>query len=192
MGRVTRIFGGKERFFMKILSDKIIILHSPHPPEACLERLREVVETSWRPWRSSKPVAGRVYRTSISIRKTIRYRNSFQTILTATVQPVGSGTEIKARVGLHPMVKAFMAVWFGFLGIIWAVLLVAILTGDFGPDNSDLPPLLALVFPLGMMAFGVLLLKFGKHLSRGEGDFLTDFVKELLEAREVLQAEPVE
>ena len=113
-------------------------------------------------------------------------------VLTASLNPLGGGTELDCRIGLHPMVKAFMAVWFGFLGLGFLVLILAS-AGGLGEAGQPgvLPGAVAVIVPVALMLFGVLLVRFGKYLSRGETVFLTGFLKDLLEAREVVQAEPI-
>jgi hypothetical protein len=71
---------------------------------------------------------------------------------------------------MDPFVKVFMAVWFGVfaLGAIGGVLAVA--SGD-----ARLPALI----PLAMAAFGIGLVRFGRHLARDEQAFIIHILETL-------------
>jgi len=170
---------------MKKQADQKFVLCSPHSVEECHRRLKESVDTSFFPYFSLKPVAGRVSKTSISIRKNINYVNSFQTVLRGSLRPKGSGTEIEAKVGLHPFVKTFMFIWFGGLFIIGGMIFLVTLSSLFIKNSSiDIGTIMGILMPPGMAIFGIALLKFGKHLARKESAFLKGFLFNLLDAKE--------
>jgi hypothetical protein len=166
------------------------IFHSPHPIEECYRRLKEAVDTSLFPYFSSKQVAGRVSKRSISIRKRIYYRNSFQAVLRASLKPSPSGTEIISTVSLHPFVKIFMFIWFGGLIMIGGIIFVIALSSYFKENSlKDIGSIMWILIPPGMAIFGIALLKFGKYLARDESKVLKRFLIDLLDAEEINHVE---
>ena len=91
------------------------------PPAECVSRLREEIDSGVMTYLfgiGSKSFTGRVSESSLSLRRRISYRNSFQTVLRARMRPERGGTLISGTCGMHPLVKAFMLVWFGGLALI--------------------------------------------------------------------------
>jgi hypothetical protein len=148
-----------------------ILLMSPLPPEECGARLREATDCSWLRWFGSKPVFGRVSGLSVPLCKRIGYRNSFQTYLTGTLEPHGEGSAFRGTFGKHPLVVAFLVVWFSALVIGGSFFVIA------GPEGKAVG---LVIFPL-MLAFGVMLVKFGQYLARDEEQFLAAFVAAVLD-----------
>ncbi|MGD9367727.1 MAG: hypothetical protein PVH87_18650 [Desulfobacteraceae bacterium] len=148
------------------------------------------VDNSFFSQSGSKPIAGKVTRTSINIRKVISYRNSFQIMLKASLKEDSGGTTIICRFGLHTFVKFFMYFWFGFIvlfgGIFWIVVVGAhILTGKIPEGEAWM----GVLIPPILVVFGIGLLKFGKYLSKDEPGFLKDFLINLLDAKEINSVE---
>jgi hypothetical protein len=167
-----------------------IIFRSPHSIEECHRRLKESVDTSFFPFFSSKQVAGKVSKNSISIRKRISYRNSFQTVLRGSLNPTTNGTEIMSTIGLHPFVKIFMIIWFCGLIIIGGMIIVIALSSFFRENSpTDIGSIMGILIPPGLTVFGIALLKFGKYLARDESIILKNFLIDLLEAKEINNVE---
>lgn len=131
----------------------------------------------------SKPVIGRVTESSLRLRKRIKYRNSFQSFLTATLRRDNGGTIISGRVAMHPFVRVFMFIWFGG-GILigGTIFVIAIGSMVFGSGRQPEGAWLGIVMPPVLLAFGYGLVRFGRYLARHEATFLTDFLIETLEA----------
>jgi len=68
---------------------------------------------------------------------------------------------------MHPFVKFFLAIWFAgvliFGGLAFQVSRSRTISGNFGDDSTA-----ATVVPVVMLAFGVILLRFGSRLGRQE------------------------
>lgn len=143
-------------------------LISPLSAESCVERLRAAIDSDFTLF-GSKPFVGSVGGTSGRLRKRIGYRNSFQTVTRLTFKSQPRGTAITCRSGMSVFVYVFMTFWFGFLG------LVGLATGG---DNPGF-----VVFPLGMMAFGVGLILFGRFLARNEHGDIVAFVARITEGK---------
>jgi hypothetical protein len=162
-------------------------LRSPLSPSECVVRLSGAIDSERMAYVSlaglfgSKPVAGYVTESSLRLRRRIYYRNSFQTFLTATLRPDGSGTSISGELGIHPAARWFMMIWFGFVGVVGGVMVVASLFGTLRTDGS--PWVGAAVLP-GMLGFGIAIVQLGRWLARKEGTFLIDFLVQTLEAHE--------
>lgn len=160
-------------------------------PEQCLSRLSAAgdIEHSLLPSFSSafgsKPVVGRGTVSSLRLRKRVSYANSFQTHLTVSMRGEEGGTAIEGALGMHPAVQPFNALWFGGVlllgGTMFLVSLRSLIAdGDDAMQNAWL----GIVVPPLMLAFGYGLDRFGRHLARDEGRFLTEFLIRTLDARE--------
>ncbi len=153
----------------------VLDLISPLPREECVRRLSSKVGTAW----DGSTVIGSVGETSFRLRKRIFYRNSFQASLSGKLIDDSGQTRLHCRVGLHPFVTVFLTIWIGIVlvGCIW---MIASLVSGAIPANRW--PQAAI--PFLMLAGGVALLKVGQFLSRDEADFLVDFLRKTLNARD--------
>ena len=153
----------------------VLDLISPLPREECVGRLRSKVGTTW----DGATVIGSVGESSFRFRKRIFYRNSFQASLSGKLLEDNGRTRVHCRVGLHPFVTGFLAVWIGIV-LIGCVAMIASLASGAIPANRW--PQAAI--PFLMLAGGIAILKVGQFLSRDEADFLIDFVRRTLDARD--------
>lgn len=168
---------------MQIHSNKIK-LRSPHLIEKCGRRLKESVDTSFFPYFPSKQIAGKISKHSISIRKKIGHRNSFQTVLRASLKQNEKETELVLTMGLHPFVKIVMLVWFGGFILIGGSILTMSLSSIFMKKSSvDIGTIMGILIPPGMVIFRIALLIFGKYLSKDENRVLIVFLRDLLDAK---------
>jgi hypothetical protein len=174
-------------------------LYSHFPPEECVRRLSAAIDVErslFRTWASltgKRPVAGWVKDSSFRLRKRITYNNGFQTYLTGTLQPRDAGTLIGGEFGLNALTRLFIPLWFGFLFFFMGVSYPIVLISLFKPHpamehTQDTWPFL--VVPPGMLLFGYLLIRFGRYLARDEAGFLSDFLRQTLEARELPAGSP--
>lgn len=166
-------------------------LYSPLPPDECASRLSKAIAQEGRLGfslsrlfsSSSQPVAGWVGGDGFQLRKRITYRNSFQTYASGSLTPNGSGTSVRAEFGMSTFTRVFMWIWFGWAivigGVVFVSALVALLTGS-GPDAYK--AWMGVVgLPL-MLVLGYALVRFGRYLARDEERFLTDFLRQVLDA----------
>ena len=153
-------------------------LISPLPAEQCVQRLRFKTAEGW-----SGSIVGSVGETSFRLRKRIGYRNSFQTSLHGKIVAENGETRLHCRAGLHPFVRAFLAVWFGGVSIGCGAVVIGAInllrSGQLAASGWQW-----LAVPFLMLGFGVVLVGSGKYLARDEADFLIDFVRRALDARE--------
>jgi hypothetical protein len=155
-------------------------LISPLSAEECVQRLRFKTAEGW-----SGSVVGSVGETSFRLRKRIGYRNSFQTSLYGKIIAEDGQTRLHCRAGLHPFVRVFMTVWFGVVSIgcgamvIRAIDLLRIGHGSLLSNGWQ-----GAAVPFFMLGFGVTLIGAGRHLARDERDFLIDYVRRAVDARE--------
>jgi hypothetical protein len=158
-------------------------LISPLPPNECVRRLRNATDGMWS-LAGSKSVQGSVSENAIRLRKRIFYRNSFQCWLSAKLVGENGATRLHCTFGLHPFVRIFLEVWIAVVSVVG--LTVAMQTVWLWLRNSPLSPnaWLGIVFPLIMVGFAILLLKFGNSLVQDEPDFLIGFLKATIRARE--------
>jgi hypothetical protein len=150
-------------------------LISPLPREECVRRLSSKTGSAW----DGSTVIGSIGETSFRLRKRIFYRNSFQASLSGKLIDDNGETRVHCRVGLHPFVTAFLTVWIGIvlIGCIWTI--VSLASGAIPAKQWPQAGI-----PFLMLAGGVAILKVGQYLSRDEADFLVDFVRRTLDARD--------
>ncbi len=168
-------------------------LYSPFSPEECVRRLSAAIDferSLFRTWASltgKRPVAGWVKDSSFRLRKRITYNNGFQTSLTGTLQSRDDGTLIGGEFGLNTFTRLFLQLWFGFLFVFMGVAYPIAIFSLFTHHSAMAQPSdswIALAIPLGMLLFGYLLLRFGRYLARDEAGFLTEFLRQTLDAHE--------
>jgi hypothetical protein len=154
---------------------KTIELTSPLTPGECEERLRAAIDRDDLRWRlGSQPVIGRVSHGSVRLRKRIRYRNSFQTVLTGSLEESGAETLLRVRTGMSALTFGFMAFW---LAAQVAIAILVLLAGNGRP--------MGLVLPLAMLTFGAGLVWLGRWLARHEAEFLIGYVADAIVAGSV-------
>jgi hypothetical protein len=86
---------------------------------------------------------GTISRDGFKITRIIQYRNSFLPIVTGRFLPGNSGIKVAIRLGLHPLVVAFLCVWFGGVGIAAIAAIFVLLT-----RQTQAAPLL--LIPIGI------------------------------------------
>lgn len=129
----------------------------------------------------SKPVLGTIQGDTIRLQIRRYYRNSFAPRYHGRLRCVRDGTAIEGEFRMHPFVRVFMAIWFSFLAFFLVAVLASFVTGRAEVRSSN--NLALLLIPLGMAAFGVLLIKFGQWLGRSEERKMLNFLKTTLEAK---------
>lgn len=129
-----------------------------------------------------KPLIGMVSAKKASFRRRLGYRNSWQTVMDVNFEPTGSTTVMRIGSYMHPYAAVFMALWFA--GIIAA--LVSILTTGAAKQGEGSGMLVLL--PIGMAAFGVAMIGFGRWIARNDHARMLDIVVEVTNAT-VVEAE---
>ena len=155
-----------------------IVLQSPLGPSAIATTLKDVLGD-----RSATPAKGVTGQGSEQDMTLFYFRpniqNSFQTSLTATMEPVGGGTRIEGKIGTPASARIFMGGWFGFLTVFLA--LAGGGTIAAGAPLGDVLPLVAI--PLAMMAFGALLWRLGTWTSKKDEAAILAFLATTVAAR---------
>ena len=145
-------------------------LRTQIPIEECKARLAAGVDVerlafSWSGHAGSRPILGKFSESGFRLQKRRYYRNEFAPFFYGRFVSADRGTLIEGEFRMHPFARAFMILWFSFLALFFAVVLVQLAMGRPGVQEDRG---LLLVVPLCMMAFGVALVRFGPW--RGEGD----------------------
>jgi len=146
---------------------------SPLSRDELVAALREEIDSPWT-FFGKKPVVGHASRSRLWLVQRRGYRNSFQTVLTATLSDDGGGTRLSCRTGLSTFVIVFMCVWFGL------TLIITIPMTNIAIQNDDA---WSLLFNAGFLAFGAVLVSLGRWLARGEHEFLVSFLEDVIDAR---------
>lgn len=143
-------------------------LFSPLTPEECVDRLRAMLTNP------SGEVEGRVEGDRGRIRKRVFGRTWYRTFLRVRLLPHGTGTRLCGSFGPHPLLNAFVGVWFVFL---FLGFLIAVVTGNY---QSGLWVLPVLVF----VAVGIVW--FRRLLSRDKERRLVEIVTLAVKAEPVV------
>jgi hypothetical protein len=124
-------------------------------------------------------VVGRVGERRISLRAgKVGVRNSWRPVLRGRLEPDGAGCRLVGRLGLHPYVKVFSAVWLGGVTLVLVGLLVSAVVETNGVA------LLYCLLPLGFIAFFAGLTALGTRIGRGEAAYLRSWLAERLQTAE--------
>jgi hypothetical protein len=148
---------------------------SPLSRDELASTLREQIDSPFVLF-GKKTFIGRASASRIWIVRRVGYRNSFQTVLTATLSTSDSGgTLLRCRTGMSAFVIAFLSVWFGgVLTIGGAVVSLPFIEAAWKPELLILP---------AMLLFGVGLVSFGRWLAKGEDELLVSFLEDAVDAR---------
>lgn len=169
----------------------MVELLSPLAPDECESRLRAATDRGGPLARFGlEPVVGRVSGGSVRLRKRIAYSNSFQTVLTGSLEGHGGGTIFRGRAGLHPLVTAFMTAWIGVVATAGAACVVAVLVALAGRNRVGFAGIVFFIPLLLLLAMGVGIARYARWLARGEEAFLVSFVAEVIAAGRPPDAEP--
>lgn len=106
--------------------------------------VQSLKEGFWCRAAGTPPFIGSVADASFAMCRDIRYRNSFLPRIQGQLTPLASGTLVDVTMRMHVLTTAFMAVWFGLVGL-------AIAATVAGGDATEV------AFPFGMVVFGVVL-----------------------------------
>lgn len=151
-------------------------------PDDVAERLSAAIDGPFVPF-GKRPVIGTASDRGAVLRKRLRGRNSFQSVLRARLLPDAGGTILECRLGMHPAVVVFTLFWLGAVVLIGGSIFVAGIADVMGSARSEIPVAIALLGPPAMLAFGLVLFAVGRGMARGEDAFLTQFLIQTLEAR---------
>lgn len=110
------------------------------------------------------------------LREKRSYGNAFAPHFFGSLTPNDSGTEIAGDFRIHPVPKAFLVFWFGFLALFTVQMLVKEFQHQGGHSASGNSALM-FVAPLGMMAFGYGLICFCRWAARNEQVRITQFLE---------------
>ena len=151
--------------------------------DECKARLASSIDAerlgfSWSGYAGSKPILGQLHDSNFRLQKRRYYRNSFAPFFFGRFVTVEGGTRIEGEFRMHPLVKVFMSVWYGFLGLMFVVMLITVIAGRADVQRGALA---GLVIPLGMAAFGFALIKFSRWLGRNEETAIIAFLKSTFE-----------
>lgn len=115
-------------------------------------------------------------------------RNSFEPYFYGRFEQAkfGKQTLIRGRFKMHPLVTAFMGVWFTLALLIGGVFEVAVIshliTGQ-PKFSGDLHPVVTLFFLPCMLAFGAALVAVGWRIGRGQRERITAFIETTFKAQ---------
>lgn len=157
-------------------------LASPLSPTQCAQTLREAVDSPWV-FLGKKPVVGTVGEDNAVLRKRIKGRNSFQTLLKVKMSGRTDGTALSCKGGMSLAVAIFITLWLGVVLVIGGAVFLATVASLTGAGESEIPPAIGLFVPPTLLVFGVLLLTIGRKMAKAEEAFLLAFVTQTLQAR---------
>ena len=170
----------------KLSTGPSLVLASALSPQECIDRIKPNISRTNGIF-GKTPLVGIASDEKIKIRKRIKYQNSFQMIYHASIEAKHGGSYISGAFKMHPLVTGFMAIWVTGVILIGSLLfisgLIALLTES---DNLDSVSAIAfLIAPIVMCAFGYALVRFGRHLTESDIEYIKEFLITHLEASEI-------
>jgi len=102
---------------MRLVPRDTLLIESPLPAVDALARLRAATgpRKLFRLGRVPYALEGEVDADRVEVQRVIHYRNSFLPRIRAVVEPMPRGSRLRGTLSLHPLVIAFLVVWFGIL-----------------------------------------------------------------------------
>jgi hypothetical protein len=140
-------------------------LHTSLSIDECRARLASAIDAEkWSfslcGYLGSKPILGKIYGNEFRLQKRIFYKNGFRSFFYGRLVPSENGALIEGEFRMHPFARWLMIYWFLFLSVFFMIV-VGILLFSIVMGRADVRDNIVLVlFPLGMMVFGIFLLKF--------------------------------
>jgi hypothetical protein len=150
---------------------------SAYSIDESVRRLSAATKSSSFKALANEAAVGVVTESKVSLQRSIPLvHNSFKPFFVGSFQRRGGEVMLSGVFRMHRAVQVFMTIWFGFC-LFWTAASTIIAT----LADSRNPPLLPL-FGLGMIAFGVALVSFGKWLSRNDIAWLSAAISNALAA----------
>jgi len=109
------------------------------------------------------------------------YQNPFRPYLLGKIESMPEGCRIVVKLGMHPFTQWGMILWLGFAGLLWLLLVLVILTNNFGRGVSPGSNVwfMLLVFTSLVLAAPAMV-GLGRFLGRSEKPRLIAFLEQLL------------
>jgi len=163
----------------KVRGFSAVTLQTSLSLDECHNRLVRAVDAeklsfSLSGYAGTKPILGKIRGDTFRLQKRISYRNDCRPFFYGRFVPTEGGSLIEGEFRMHPCAKWFMVFWFSFLALLLVVALGNLATGQAALRETT--GFIAGV--LGMMVFGVLLVKFSWWLCRRHAGIIVAFLKE--------------
>ena len=161
-----------------------IALHSDLPPDECIRRIQASTDPGSRTifslsgYKGSKPLLVKLDGNQFVLWKRRYYRNDFAPCFFGTFSPDGQGSRLEGYFDMNRWVKIFMTIWIAFAVLTSLPVLFATLNGPVR-DNAWV----GVAVPIGFVAFGIFLPKFGRWMGKSEEKFMTEFLETTLAAQ---------
>jgi hypothetical protein len=148
---------------------------TPNDVELCKAKLESVFAPGWAIF-SKNGFLGHASNWRVSVRKNIKYRNSFQTVFVGTLKRTEAGTRLKGRFRLNLFIIGFTVFWFGGVSLAGIAFIGAAVTGQVSAW--------AVIVPAGLLLLGFDSVSGGRHLARNEAAEISAFIEQLLDAQQ--------
>jgi hypothetical protein len=161
-----------------------IVLHSSLAPDECIRRIQASTDPGDRAifslsgYKGSKPLLVKLDGNRFVLWKRRYYRNDFAPYLFGTLSQDNQGTRLEGHFDMNRWVKIFMKIWIAFAVLTSLPVLFATLNGPVR-ENAWV----GVAVPIGLIAFGIILPKFGRWLGKNEEKFMTEFLETTLAAQ---------
>ena len=143
---------------MKIFPQKNYTYKSKYTKTEVLDFLKNNIEKE-KPFAVSltgpnytKPYIGQILFNKFDIKRVIKYRNSFLPQITGEVIDEGTGSTIEVKMDLNMLIKVFIGLWLGIVGLVCIGATAAIILTTIKLN-------IAMIAPYFMFLFGFFLVK---------------------------------
>jgi hypothetical protein len=169
---------------------RTVVFHSPLTQDALIARLRQTVDEerrtlfSFSGYEGSRPILGKFGEGVFRLQKRRHWHNDFSPYFYGRIESEQGGTKIEGYFDAARWAKLFMRIWLAaavVFGVpIFALTLFDVATGSHYVSGDTW---VGLLVPPGLVAFGILLPKLGRLLSRPEERAILEYLQNTLAAR---------
>jgi len=163
---------------------EIIALHSSLPSDECIRRIQESTDPGDRTifslsgYKGSRPLLLKFSGNQFTLWKRRYYRNDFAPYFFGTLSPENQGTRLEGHFDMNRWVKIFMRIWIIFAIMFTLPVVFAMLSRTIQGNAWA-----GILIPIGLVAFGIFLPKFGRWMGKGEEKLMTEFLETTLAAK---------
>lgn len=159
---------------MKLIPYETFTLQTSDSISRVREKLAASISTSkplrWARSHRDASYQGKLYETGFEIRRIIYYRNSFLPTIRGQFEATAQGTAIHIKMGMHPLVTAFLIAW----GSIWyGFLFLMVLAGAIQSDVA------IACFTIPLIVLAIFWGAFWYEVSRSRQDLVNLLIEEI-------------
>lgn len=172
------------------MSRKTLLFHSSLTSTVLIETLNRTIDRerwalfSLSGFKGDRLLLGDIGQDTFRLQKRRYYKNDFARQFYARFTPEPGRTRIEGYFDTPRFAKYFMRFWLVGVVLLGApIFIMALLDLNRGSHYMSGDLRVGLIVPVGLILFGIFLPRVGRLLSRGEEDYILQFVQQVLVAQ---------